>query len=304
MEVERERRSGGSHGNRRGHAGLGFLRRARGSSALFGEPLWRPCHRRRTHAGARPGRQRADATRRPSAAGSNRRRQRHGGSHPRQERRCHDQPGGSASHSRWRRAMAEACRILRRRGRLAFTDWVAPAPLAKDDADLLWEGQAVQSLESPKSNRDLLTEIGFRVRSSDDLTAQWAVLLKARLAMSSCGLRRRRPEPPSGHDAFHKSYVRLVDLMGAHVVGGVRIVAERKLRLPAPAGSPEPVTTARMVAAGLPANPFDTAPRRVRVSRVRSVWWRRTRGKPAFRGSWGAVWHRLAQRAAQRVGAR
>jgi SAM-dependent methyltransferase len=82
-----------------------------------------------------------------------------------------------------RRAMAEAFRILRRRGRLAFTDWVAPAPLAKDDADLLWEGQAVQSLESPKSYRDLLTEIGFRVRSSDDLTAQWAVLLKARLAM-------------------------------------------------------------------------------------------------------------------------
>jgi sarcosine/dimethylglycine N-methyltransferase len=60
-----------------------------------------------------------------------------------------------------RRAMAEAFRVLRNRGKLAFTDWVAPAPLAKDDADLLWEGQAVQALESPKSYRDLLADIGF-----------------------------------------------------------------------------------------------------------------------------------------------
>ena len=128
-----------------------------------------------------------------------------------------------------RRAMAEAFRILKRDGRLAFTDWVAPAPLAKQDADLLWEGQAVQALESPKSYRDLLTDIGFRVRSSEDLTAQWAVLLKARLAMyQKLRLEAEAAGTPSGHDAFHKSYVRLVDLMGAHVLGGVRIVAERK----------------------------------------------------------------------------
>jgi sarcosine/dimethylglycine N-methyltransferase len=127
-----------------------------------------------------------------------------------------------------RRAMAEAFRILKRGGRLAFTDWIAPAPLAKDDADLLWEGQAVQALESPESYRDLLTDIGFRVRSSEDLTAQWAVLLKPRLAMyQKLRLEAEAAGTPSGHDAFHKSYLRLVDLMGAHVLGGVRIVAER-----------------------------------------------------------------------------
>jgi len=32
---------------------------------------------------------------------------------------------------------------------------------------------------------------------------------------------------PSGHDAFYKSYVRLADLMLDHVLGGVRIVAEK-----------------------------------------------------------------------------
>ena len=104
-----------------------------------------------------------------------------------------------------------------------------PAPLAKDDADLLWEGQAVQAVESPKSYRDLLTDIGFRVHSSEDLTAQWAVLLKARLTMyQKLRLEAEAAETPSGHDAFHKSYVLVVDLMGAHVLGGVRIVAERE----------------------------------------------------------------------------
>jgi len=127
-----------------------------------------------------------------------------------------------------RRAMAEAFRILKRGGRLAFTDWVAPAPLASEDADLLWEGQAVQALESPESYRDVLTGVGFRVRSSEDLTAEWAVLLKARLAMyQKLRLEAEAAGTPSGHDAFHKSYIRLVDLMGARVLGGVRLVAER-----------------------------------------------------------------------------
>src|SRR5437868_5159885 len=46
------------------------------------------------------------------------------------------------------RALAEAYRILKSGGRLAFTDWTPDAPLRAADADLLWRGMAAQSLQS------------------------------------------------------------------------------------------------------------------------------------------------------------
>jgi sarcosine/dimethylglycine N-methyltransferase len=45
-----------------------------------------------------------------------------------------------------KRALAEAFRILRKDGRLAFTDWVANQPLAVEDAKLMWGGMAIQPL--------------------------------------------------------------------------------------------------------------------------------------------------------------
>ena len=46
------------------------------------------------------------------------------------------------------RALAETFRILRRGGRLAFTDWACHVPLSEADAALLWEGMAAQTLQS------------------------------------------------------------------------------------------------------------------------------------------------------------
>jgi len=127
-----------------------------------------------------------------------------------------------------RRALGQAFRVLKRGGRLALAEWVAHQPLDEEDKDLLWEGQAVQALESPSSYRHLLTSLGFHVRSVVDLTAEWAIILKDRLAM----YRKLRDEAeragtPSGHDAFYRSYARFVDLVQQNVLGGVRIFADK-----------------------------------------------------------------------------
>jgi len=126
------------------------------------------------------------------------------------------------------RALGEAHRILKPGGRLAFTDWIVHRPLAPDDAALLWEGMAAQSIQTLAGYRELLETIGFRVLSIVDLTREWADTLRQRLEM----YRRLRVESqqagtPAGHDAFYRSYVRLVELVQQEVLGGARITAER-----------------------------------------------------------------------------
>ncbi len=125
-----------------------------------------------------------------------------------------------------KRALVEACRILRKDGRLAFTDWIANEPLSVDDAQLMWDGMATQPLRSIPDYCGLIESSGLRVLSKDDLTDDWGPILKERLAMYQ-RLREeaRQAGTPVGHDAFHKSYVRFVELIQQRKMGGVRIVA-------------------------------------------------------------------------------
>ena len=127
-----------------------------------------------------------------------------------------------------KRAVAEAFRILRTDGRLAFTDWIANQPLTAADAQLMWEGMAIQPLRSIPEYRSLVESVGLRVISSKDLTEEWGPILKERLAMYQ-RLREeaRQAGTPMGHDAFHKSYVRFVELIQERKMGGVRIVATK-----------------------------------------------------------------------------
>jgi len=125
-----------------------------------------------------------------------------------------------------RKALTEAFRILKKGGRLAFTDWIANEPLIADDAQLMWDGMAIQPLRSILDYRHLVERSGFAVLSAIDLTDEWAPILKERLAM----YQRLREEAgqagtPTGHDAFHRSYVRFVELIQQRKLGGVRIVA-------------------------------------------------------------------------------
>jgi SAM-dependent methyltransferase len=126
------------------------------------------------------------------------------------------------------KALSEAFRILRKNGRLAFTDWVANEPLSKQDAQLMWEGMAIQPLRSIPEYSSLVESVGFEIISTTDLTKEWGPILKERLAM----YRRLREDAiqagtPIGHDAFHESYVRFVELIQQRKLGGVRIIAAK-----------------------------------------------------------------------------
>jgi sarcosine/dimethylglycine N-methyltransferase len=127
-----------------------------------------------------------------------------------------------------RKAVAEAFRILRIGGRLAFTDWIVNQPLTAADAELMWEGMAIQPLRSLAEYRSLVESVGFRVISTTDLTEEWGPILKERLAMYQ-RLREeaRQAGTPMGHDAFHQSYIRFVDLIQECKMGGVRVVATK-----------------------------------------------------------------------------
>ena len=125
-----------------------------------------------------------------------------------------------------KKALIEAFRILRKDGRMAFTDWIANEPLTADDAQLMWDGMVIQPLRSISDYCHLVESSGLRVLSETDLTDEWGPILKERLAMYQ-RLREeaRQAGTPTGHDAFHRSYVRFVELIQQHKLGGIRIVA-------------------------------------------------------------------------------
>src|ERR1700761_2173795 len=119
-----------------------------------------------------------------------------------------------------KRALAEAFRILKPGGRIAFTDWVAHRPLSDTDRELMWQGMAVTGLYDLPAYADPVRGAGFVVNEPEDLTAEWSEVLVHRLAM----YRKLREETraagaPAGHDAFYESYVRHVGLGNEAVLG-------------------------------------------------------------------------------------
>lgn len=123
-------------------------------------------------------------------------------------------------------ALAEAHRILKQGGRLAFSDWAEHRPLGTADYDSMWQGIAAQSIQSFASYRALLQQVGFRDIRVEDLTEEWGRVLSRRFAMYG-KLREEtmRAGTPSGDDAFYHSYARLVALVQSGLLGGGRFIA-------------------------------------------------------------------------------
>jgi cyclopropane fatty-acyl-phospholipid synthase-like methyltransferase len=127
-----------------------------------------------------------------------------------------------------RGALAEAYRVLKKGGRLAFTDWIEHRRLDATDSETMWRGIAAQTIQSFDSYVCMLQDLGFRSISSKDLTAEWTGILEQRFAMYR-KLREQtiRLGTPSGDEEFYRSYARLVALMRARTLGGGRFVAEK-----------------------------------------------------------------------------
>jgi sarcosine/dimethylglycine N-methyltransferase len=126
------------------------------------------------------------------------------------------------------RTLAEAFRILKPGGRIAFTDWIAHRPLSDADKELMWQGMAVADLYNLQTYAELIKKTGFIVGLVEDLTADWGIILKQRLAMYiKLRAETQQAGTPAGHDAFYESYVRFVDLVNEAVLGGGRFAGEK-----------------------------------------------------------------------------
>lgn len=136
------------------------------------------------------------------------------------------------------KALAEAFRVLKPGGRLAFTDWIAGGGLAEEDRALMWSGVAAHSVQTINQYLALLRAAGFGEVRVVNLSALWVPVLKERLAM----YRRLREETciRTGIDsqaeycAFYEAFVGLVEkgaLGGARFAGskpGARVFRPRR----------------------------------------------------------------------------
>jgi SAM-dependent methyltransferase len=136
------------------------------------------------------------------------------------------------------KALAEAFRVLKPGGRLAFTDWIAGGALTEADRAMMWTGIAAHSVQTINQYLGLLKAAGFGEVRVVNLSAMWVPILRERLAM----YRRLREETciRTGIDshaeyvAFYEAFVGLVEkgaLGGARFAGlkpGARVLRPRR----------------------------------------------------------------------------
>jgi SAM-dependent methyltransferase len=122
-----------------------------------------------------------------------------------------------------KRVFQEAHRILRKGGRLAFTDWVTYGSLSPRDTNLVWAVTPVRSFQDVGSYQDIVRTAGFKVISIDDTSHEWVAVLTERLARH---LHQKQPQGQA-NSAFEITLTRLITLVQEQILGGARITAEK-----------------------------------------------------------------------------
>ena len=81
------------------------------------------------------------------------------------------------------RALAECRRVLLPGGRIAFSDWIATPRLGDGERRRLEEWMAAVTLQSIEGYTSLLARAGFSAIEAEDLSAEWARILRRRREM-------------------------------------------------------------------------------------------------------------------------
>jgi sarcosine/dimethylglycine N-methyltransferase len=127
-----------------------------------------------------------------------------------------------------RRLVRECARVVRPGGRIAFTDVLARGPLPPPVRERLTRDMSFAAPAMIEEYRRLLLEAGCEVLVCEDLSAEWAEILKRRLEMYR-GLREttvaRFGEAHFQH--LDDSYGFFVGLFATGTLGGGRFVARR-----------------------------------------------------------------------------
>jgi sarcosine/dimethylglycine N-methyltransferase len=127
------------------------------------------------------------------------------------------------------RLIAECVRVVRRGGRIAFTDIMQGERLAPAAAARVQRDMAFASFETLGGYARLLADNGCTVLEREDLTAQWAEILVGRLAMYRD--LRATTVARFGADHFRRwddTYAFFVDLFAERQLAGGRLVARKE----------------------------------------------------------------------------